>query len=164
MRHLEKIIDSIENIICIGTFLIMLILTFINVVSRFGLHMSLSFTEEIVTSLFVLASLAGASIAIRKQAHLGLDFFTSLLPKKGQKILLIFATLMGIGFCAVVFYYGVLMVTQEYITKQVSATMQWPEWIYGTTVPVGAGLLIIRYLITIKNQIADLFKKGGESI
>lgn len=162
MKIVEKIIDNIENFICISTFIIMLTLTFVNVISRFGLHMSLSFTEEIVTSLFVLASLAGSSIAIRKQAHLGLDFFTSFLPPKGQKAMTLVATLLGIGFCSVVLYYGALMVQQEYIAGQVSATMQWPEWIYGMTVPVGASLLIIRYLITVKILIAEIGSKGGE--
>ena len=163
MKVIEKFMENIENYICIVTFTIMLSLTFVNVVSRFGLHMSLSFTEEIVTSLFVLASLAGASIAIREKAHLGLDFFTSFCGEKTQDTLAIVATIVSMGFCAVVLYYGILMVIQEYVSKQVSATMQWPEWIYGMTVPVGSFMLIIRYLLTLKTQITDLFGKGGVS-
>ena len=163
MKVFEKIIDSIENYICIFTFTVMLVLTFINVVSRFGLHMSLSFTEEIVTGLFVLASLAGSSIAIRKEAHLGLDFFTSFLPKKGQELFMIISTVFAMGFCMLLLYYGVGMVIQEYTSKQVSATMQWPEWIYGLTVPVGSALLILRYIITLKKQIFKLAGKGEKT-
>lgn len=164
MKYFEKFMDNIENYICIITFTIMLTLTFVNVVSRFGLHMSLSFTEEIVTGLFVLASLTGSSIAVRKEAHLGLDFFTSFLPKKGQDFLLIVATLAAMAFCIILFYFGVQMVIQEYVTKQVSATMQWPEWIYGMTVPVGSALLILRYIITLKNQIVKFTKKGDGTV
>lgn len=71
MKILDKIVVKIENYVCIVTFIIMIFLTFANVVSRFLLHMSLSFTEE-MTGLFVIASLAGASVAVRNQSHLGL--------------------------------------------------------------------------------------------
>ena len=57
MKILDKIVVKIENYVCIVTFIIMIFLTFANVVARFLLHMSLSFTEEIVTGLFVIASL-----------------------------------------------------------------------------------------------------------
>lgn len=155
MKNTEKIISTIENYVCIFTLVIMLMFTFANVISRFVLHLSLSFTEEIVTALFVIASLAGASIAVRESAHLGLDFFTSFMPKNIQKILGIFAVFLGIVFCAIIIFYGVDMVYQEYVSKQVSATMQWPEWIYGLTVPVGAGLLLLRFLLDFVYKILN---------
>ena len=132
----------------------MLLLTFANVVSRFALHMALSFTEEIVTGLFVLASLAGTSVAVRSQAHLGLDFVIGFMPKKVQKILEVAATILAVILWGIMFYYGVQMVRQEMFLEQVTATMQWPEWIYGLTVPVGAGVLVLRYAISLVSQIS----------
>ncbi len=127
----------------------MLLLTFVNVISRFMLHMSLSFSEEIVTSLFVLASLAGTSIAIRDGSHLGLDYITSFMNKKVQRALTYLANFLGIIMCCVILYYGIYMVAGEYTSNQLSATMQWPEWIYGLSVPFGAALLIFRYCYAI---------------
>ena len=92
MKILDKIVVKIENYVCIVTFIIMIFLTFANVVSRFLLHMSLSFTEEIVTGLFVIASLAGASVAVRNQSHLGLDFFIGFMPAKVRKVLSVAVT------------------------------------------------------------------------
>lgn len=159
MNFLKQFLENIEKYVCVVTFVVMLTLAFVNVVSRFVMHMSLSFSEEIVTGLFVLASLAGSSLAVRDRSHLGLDFITSFMPQKTQGMLLIIASCLGIFFCLVIFYFGALMVHQEFITKQVSATMQWPEWIYGLTVPVGCGLLILRYIVTIWEQTSAL-KKG----
>lgn len=149
MGTISRFASNLEKCICVATFVIMLTLTFVNIVSRYLLTMSLSFTEEIVTGLFVIASLAGASIAIRDHAHLGLDVVTSHLPKGVQRALFILANILGIVFCAVVFYHGAIMVYHEFESGQVSATMQWPEWIYGMTVPVGSALLILRYSLTI---------------
>lgn len=149
MIGLNKFVEYIERYVCIICFSIMLLLTFVNVFSRFVAHMSLSFSEEIVTSLFVLASLAGTSAAIRDGSHLGLDYFTSFMPKKVQRFLIVLGNVLGIIMCAIIFYLGILMVEAEYSAKQLSATMQWPEWIYGTCVPLGAALLIFRYSFAI---------------
>lgn len=152
VKVLDKIVIKIENYLCIATFIIMLLLTFANVVSRFVLHFSLSFTEEIVTGLFVIASLAGTSVAVRRDSHLGLDFFVGYMPKAVQKVLSFVALILAVIMCGIMFYYGILMVRQEMFLQQVSATMQWPEWIYGMTVPVGAGILLLRYILGLIRQ------------
>lgn len=159
MRVLDRITMKIENWVCIVTFTVMIALTFANVVSRFVLHLSLSFTEEIVTALFVIASLAGSSIAARNKSHLGLDFVIGFMPEKVQRILEVAATILALVMCGILFYYGVLMVRQEMFLEQVSATMQWPEWIYGLTVPVGAGTMCLRYIIVLAGQLTG--EKGG---
>jgi len=149
LTALNKIVECIEKYVCIFTFSVMLLLTFVNVVSRFVLHMSLSFSEEIVTSLFVLASLAGASMAIRDGSHLGLDYVTSFMPENVQRGQAVAANLLGIVMCSVILYFGVGMVESEHATGQLSATMQWPEWIYGASVPFGACMLIFRYVYAV---------------
>ncbi|WP_319483717.1 TRAP transporter small permease [uncultured Cohaesibacter sp.] len=166
MPSFNGFVEKIEHLVCTATFAVMLFLTFVNVLSRFLLHMSLSFSEEIVTSLFVLASLAGASIAIRDRAHLGLDYFTSVASYTKQKFLAIVANVLGILMCCIIFYFGVYMVMGEYSSNQLSATMQWPEWIYGMTVPVGVGLLIYRYIYSIFEIVSgrDInFQEAGEA-
>lgn len=159
MKHLDKVIIKIENYVCIITFVVMLVLAFVNVVSRFALHMSMSFTEEIVTSLFVLASLSGSSIAVRGKAHLGLDFFTGYLPANVQRILEVLAIILALVFCGIILYYGILMVGHEFLMGQKTATMQWPEWILGLTVPIGSGLLVIRYVLSLILDVNSLIGK-----
>lgn len=157
MKIVDWIVSKIENYVCVVTCVVMLTLTFANVLSRygsritlpsFGFSVSMSFSEEIVTNLFVLASLAGSAVAIRENAHLGLDFVTSYLPMAVRKFLFFFANALGMFFSAVLLYEGTLSAQHQYASGQVSTTMQWPEWIYGATVPIGAGMLLIRFAIT----------------
>lgn len=149
MFLLNKYVENFEKYICIMTFSVMLFLTFANVLSRFIFHFSLSFSEEIVTSLFVLASLSGTSLAIRNNSHLGLDYIVSFMPQAVRKLLSIFANILGIIMCGIILYFGSEMVIHEFQSNQLSATMQWPEWIYGLSVPLGAFLLIFRYFYAI---------------
>ena len=58
-----KILDWIEEIICVICTIVMTALVFANVISRYVLHSSLSFSEEITTYLFVLLSMMGTAIA-----------------------------------------------------------------------------------------------------
>ena len=64
-------------------------------------------------------------------------------------------------FSAAVFYYGVLMVMNQYNLGMVTAAMQWPEWIYATFVPFGAFFITIRFAqAKVKPESAD----GKEAI
>lgn len=162
MKIIDWIVSKIENYVCVVTFVVMLTLTFANSAARylspyfikwFGFSISLSFSDEIVTNLFVLASLAGSAVAVRQHAHLGLDFVTSYMPLSWRKVLFIFANVLGVLFCLFLVREGYLSALNQYESEQVSATMQWPEWIYGSTVPVGGSMLGIRFLITIVKSL-----------
>lgn len=159
MKNLNRWLAEIEDWINVLAFIIMLVLTSANVFSRFVLHASLAFTDEFVTVLFVLCSLAGASVGQRNQTHLGLDFVTGFMPERVQKGLAVFANLFALVFLIILFTFGIGMVRQEWEFKQVSTTMQYPQWIYGLTVPIGSGILILRYLIDTYLKVRAL--RGG---
>ena len=163
MKSFDKGLTKVEDVISIITFIIMLTLTFANVFSRFVLHASLAFTDEYVTVLFVLCSLAGSSVGQRNRYHLGLDFFTSFLPEKGQRIISVIANILALIFLVVLFWYGCGMVKSEYVLKQVSTTMQHPQWIYGLTIPVGSGIMILRYIIDTYLKIQEVGEVGKEA-
>ena len=140
-----KILEKIENTICIVCLLAMTTLVFANVFSRYVLHLSLSFSEEITTNLFVLLSMMGTAIAARRRAHLGLSILTDAVKPSVRRALLIFGFGLATAFSFAVFFYGVKMVRSEYILGQVTPSMQWPEWVYGTFVPFGAIFMTIRF-------------------
>ncbi len=140
-----KIIDRIEDTICIVCLIAMTTLVFANVFSRYVLHLSLSFSEEITTNLFVLLSMMGTAIAARRRAHLGLSILTDAVSPRVRRGMLIFGFALATVFSFAVFFYGIKMVRNEYILGQVTPSMQWPEWVYGTFVPFGAAFMTLRF-------------------
>ena len=140
-----KILDKIEEYICAVCTVVMTLLVFVNVLSRYALHMSLSFSDEITTNLFVLLSMMGAAIATKRRAHLGLTILTDAVPAKIRKVLMTAGFAIGTVFCAALFWYGIEMVKHQINLGQVTPTMQWPEWIFGTFIPFGAVFLTIRF-------------------
>ncbi len=45
------------------------------------------------------------------------------------------------------------MVRNQRILGQVTAGMQWPEWIFGSFVPIGAFFAVIRFLQVLIEEI-----------
>ena len=141
----NKILDSIEEIICIICTVVMVCITFANVICRWTGIGSLAFSEEIATYLFILLSMMGTAIAAKRRAHLGLTILPDAVNFKARKALLVFVYALCTVFSAVLCYYGVLMVINQYNLGMVTAAMQWPEWIYATFVPFGAVFVTIRF-------------------
>lgn len=143
---IKRIIDNLEEIICLIALAAMTVLTFTNVVTRYVFNFSMNFAEEISTYLFVLLSLFGASIAAKRGAHLGFTLLADHVPKIVARVFEIISALAGILFAGVIFYYGILMAATQYSRGQLSLGVQIPEWIYGSFVPLGAFFLLLRFV------------------
>ncbi len=149
----KKIIDNIEEIICVIALSVMTILTFTNVVTRYVFNFSMNFAEEISTYLFVLLSLFGASIAAKRGAHLGFTLLADHVPPVVARAFEFISAVAGIVFAGVIFYYGILMTITQYNRGQLSLGVQIPEWIYGSFVPLGAFFLLMRFIELLVNAM-----------
>ena len=148
-----KILDWIEEIICVICTIVMTALVFANVISRYVLHSSLSFSEEITTYLFVLLSMMGTAIAAKRRAHLGLSIITDAVGPKVHKALMAIGFGIATVFSAALFYYGILMVMNQYNLGMQTSAMQWPEWIYATFIPFGAFFVTIRFAQALVQEL-----------
>ncbi len=154
-----KLLDYIEEICVVACMVVMTILTFANVIARYVFSASFSFSEEITTYLFVLASLMGSAIAAKRKAHLGLTILTDRLSPKGEKICNVTGYFIGVLFALAIFYYGILMVISQINLGQKTAGMQWPEWIFGSFVPIGSFFVLIRFIELMIKAIKEDTKK-----
>lgn len=126
-----SLIRFAENL-CVILLAAMTFITFINVLSRYVFHSSISASEEITTNLFVLLSLVGAALAARNKQHLGLNLLPDKLSPKGKLIHGIFEGVAGMAFIGYLAYYGYQRVLQQASTRQISTSLSIPIWIYGS--------------------------------
>ena len=158
-----RILDRIEEVVAAVCLSVMTVLAFANVVARYVFSASFSFSEEITTYLFVLLSLLGTAIAARRRAHLGLTILTDVVSPKVRRILHIIGYLFAVAFTGAIFYYGILMVLSQRQLQQVTANMQWPEWIFGSFVPIGALFATVRFVQVLIEEIRGTGEKEGEN-
>ena len=149
---MKKTLNSFEDHFCAFILLVMLILTFVNVVARYVFSSSMPFVEELTRLGLMILSLVGAAVAAKRGAHLGLSALTDLLPKKSHKIVNLIGDVVAAVFCVIVVYYGYFMVVKEYTHKLTTAGMQWPEWIFGIWVAVGGVVMFVRYIQLAVNE------------
>ena len=142
---MNKTLGYIEEYISAACLVVMTLLTFVNIIARY-LGASFSFSEEVTTYLFVLLTLMEAAIAAKRKAHLGFTLISDMMPPRVHKLMQTIGYLSATGFCALLFYYGLLMAISQYQRRQITAGMQWPEWVFGAFVPFGAFFVTVRFL------------------
>ena len=150
---MRYILGKIEDIICAICLIVMTALTFANVIARYVFSASFSFSEEITTYLFVLLSLIGSAAAARRKAHLGFTAILDLMPAGLKRAIQIMSYSLATFFSAALFWYGISMVQSQIYHGQVTAGMQWPEWIFGSFVPIGAFFITIEFLFMLIDTV-----------
>lgn len=143
---MRKILGNIEEYVSVVGLIIMTTIAFMNVISRKLLGMSWSFTEEITTNVFILISLLGAAIAVKRGSHLGLTILLEKIPKSFRKYFIIISTITEIFFSVMLLIFGIEMVMSELASGQTTPALGWPEWIFGSFVPLGAAFILIRVI------------------
>lgn len=141
-----RVLSIIENTILAITLVIMLGLAFANVIVRKFTTLQLAFTEELTCALFILLSLVGTAALARENGHIGLTIFTDMIPSKFKKYATLFSAIIACAFCACLFYFGVRMVMSEVASGVKTAALKWPEWIFGSFVPVGAFFSFLEFM------------------
>ena len=147
----EKI-EKFVSCVCVS---VMAILVFANAVSRFAFKHSMAVSDEMSTYLFVLMSFMGTAIAARRKSHLGLSIVTDHVSLRARLIIGLLMYAVSALFCLLIVIFGIQMVVSQYRLGQETATMQWPEWIYGSFVPVGAAFAMIAFLQTMVQMYKD---------
>ena len=150
---MREILGKIEDIICAICLIIMTTLTFANVIARYVFSASFSFSEEITTYLFVMLSLIGSAAVARRKAHLGFTAILDLLPAGVKRAIQTMSYALATAFSAALFWYGINMVQSQIFHGQVTAGMQWPEWIFGSFVPLGAFFITIEFLFMLIDTV-----------
>ena len=152
-----KFIEKFEKFVACASVSVMAILVFVNVIARFIFNSPLAVADEMSCYLFVLMSFMGTAIAARRKAHLGLTIVTDKLsPSAARKVQVLMYLIVAV-FCLLIVVFGIEMVMSQYALGQETATMQWPEWIYGLFVPVGAAFALLAFL-----SVAVKTAKGEE--
>ena len=77
--RVSRIIDEIEETIIAIILAMMVIITFINVVLRYGFNSGLIWGLEMVTFLFAWLVLLGISYGVKKKLHLGVDALINIV-------------------------------------------------------------------------------------
>ncbi|MDG1998838.1 MAG: TRAP transporter small permease [Amylibacter sp.] len=96
--HFQSFADRIEETLIASILGLMTLITFANVIARYGFNANILWALETTVFLFGWLVLLGASYAVKKGAHLGVDILINMLAPKPRRILGLFAVAICIAF------------------------------------------------------------------
>jgi len=143
---LRYLFRNLERLLIAVLLAAMTAMVFAGVVSRYVLHQSLSYMEELVRYLFVWSTFLGAAAATQRRAHLGMSYLSDRLSETWRRRLDYFVGAATLGFFACLGILGGQTVRLQCETGQTTAALGWPMWWVGISVPVGSLLVIVRVI------------------
>jgi C4-dicarboxylate transporter DctQ subunit len=114
--------------------------------SQFYLSSTLMWTEEMARYLMVWAIFIGASMGAKKNVHVGIEAFVSLLPQKFGRYIYLLAGFISTFFCLLICWFGYQVAAQILSRGQTSPAMEMPMVYVYAAVPIGSALMTYHFL------------------
>jgi len=128
--------------VAISLLSILVLVVLLAVFFRYVLSSSLPWSEEVGRYLSVWVGFLGASVALNKRIHIGVDYFIDRLPKRRRRLLKLISEITILILLGVISYYGIELVIFQ-IPQKSSALLISMFWPY-LSVPVGTLLMMIQ--------------------
>lgn len=159
-KKLLFLLDHFEEIVLVPGFALMLLIGFGNVLSRFVLHQSWSFAEELCVMMFVYVTFFGAAVAVKRKAHLG---FTLLLDKTQGIPRMILETAIMVGeivFLYLMIAYGIKVCQNQLKYHAVTAALRISTAYASAGIPVGGVCILLRVVQSYVLEMKALLSAG----
>lgn len=142
----RKVFDNLEEATGVVLLALMAVLAFVNVITRYFIHYSLAFSEEIEVAGLVWVTMLGAAAGFRRGIHLGFDLLKFRFPLFGRKVLFPLATILNLLTMAFLIWFSFYQISDEMTFKTTSEALNIPQWWYTLALPVGGVLVLGRIM------------------
>lgn len=143
---IRKIWDHLEENILIASYLVVIPILTAQVISRYVLGHSLSWSEELARYIFIWQIWLGSSYCVQKNRHIRIDIFTHKLPKGAKNVFETFVAIVSIAFLIFLTFKGIKIVQMVSRMGQTSAALKLPMSYVYACIPVSCILMMIRYI------------------
>ncbi len=158
MNKLREILTQILNVLAGVSFLVMVVLTCWQVLTRYVLNNPSSWSEELVSYMFAWMSLLGASLVTAERGHMNIPILVDKCGPAAKKLLLCLAEVIGFLFSAVILAYGGFRIA-NLAMGQMTSSLGVAIGVFYVVLPL-CGILNMVYTVL---NIADIMKKKEET-
>ncbi len=161
LKILKLLDEKFELAISVVLMSLMTVIIFIQVIMRYVMQNSLSWSEELARYLFIWLTYIGISYGAKKMQHIKIEATLKLFPKKVRPIVVIVGDVLFLGFSLFLVYTSYIVVQRQITLGQTSPALHMPMWIVYAAPLVGFVLTSIRQIQTLIYRVNEL-KKGGD--
>ncbi len=146
IARIHGFLDKLEEVFMAAALAFMTILTFIQVVLRYVFDAGWVWSLEATTYTFAWLVLIGMSYCVRERAHIAVDLVTNRLPPAARRVVMLAAIGLCIAYCGFMIYGGSVFVDRLMALGNNARDIPLPRWLLTSILPLGFGLLAIRFL------------------
>jgi TRAP-type C4-dicarboxylate transport system permease small subunit len=167
LKGFNNFADKLVRNIVIITFSSMTLLVFAQIIFRYVLKASLSWSEELARYLFLWLTFIGSTIPIRESNHIKVTMFVDMIKNENtRKIALFLSDVLSLVFLILLVRYAFPITSRILQLKQISPSMPFLKiGIVYFAVPVGGILMVTNLLENIvesfKDMIPSFSQKSG---
>ena len=162
MKKIDKILDYFET----GSFIVLLsvmtIVVFLQVIYRYILHASLSWSEEVSRYCMIYTVFIGVGAGLKAGTHTGVDALVMVLPKKLKEIVILIERIICLLLSVVFFVLSAELVMQLMQSGQKAATLFIPIAFAYLAMPIGFLGGVIRSIQNVVKQLSKIKNKEEE--
>jgi len=161
LNFLDKVLTFFEDWTLFLTVFTALIALFVNVFLRYVFNYTLAWSEELVREVIIYTTLIGCSAAVKNRSMIKIDASVQLLPKL-KTALTFFSNFATIIFSVIVLSYGWRLAAMQVQTQQKTIILQIPLVFIFSFLPLMGGMMFIRTVQVIYQDILDLRSKASQ--
>ncbi len=141
---MKALTQQFEEAVSVVLLAVMGILAFANVLTRYFIHYSFAFTEEIEVALLVWVTMLGGAACFRRGLHLGFTYLAERLPAAWRKAVAALSGGLMLVVCAVLFRFSLVQIRDEIEMSITTEALGIPQWWYTLAIPVGCLFIALR--------------------
>ncbi len=158
-----KKFNRFEEVLLVFTLAAMVLLIFGQVIGRYVLGSSPSWTEELARYIHIFQVWIGASYAVKLREHIRVGAFIERFGGVPRQILETIGILIWFAISLFLAVFGTDLVLTSMQNGQVTPALQLPMWIPFIAIPLGGAGMAIRLIFQIiKVWQGDYDKPGSE--
>jgi C4-dicarboxylate transporter DctQ subunit len=153
-KKLRNLASKVAKLIIIFMMAVMSVVIIIQVYVRYVVKGSFPWSEELARYLMAWVAFLGSSLGIETGAHVGVELFVNLLPKRlriGVKVIIKLAMLAFLA-AAIKESYSLCLGVASQLSPALMIPMVWPY----LSVPVGCVFMFIQLLPSFLEDLSDL--------
>jgi C4-dicarboxylate transporter DctQ subunit len=147
LQQIFKFIDRMENFTLVWTILILALIGFVQVITRYIFNFSFPWFEELGRYLGVFIAFLGAAIGVKTGSHFTMDLLVISLPSSIRWLVNLFSHLLSAGFFFMVAVYSWKIISRMYGYETTSPVMGIPMYIAYLPIPVFSVVIGTRFSI-----------------
>jgi len=145
LDKIDDILSKILEVIMSACLFLTVLMTFIQVVFRYVLKVSLPWSQELLMVFFVYSIFFGAAVLVYKKDHLVVDLFDNV-PNIINKLLMTLESLIAMIVLFIFIYYGMELVNQNLVSGQTLGLLPFKRAYLYLVVPITSVFMIYFYL------------------